>query len=269
MSAGHDEPKHPTRETAGNLEVIDARAADPTELACLFQAISGDPNFTPHPFDPEFIKWLLSYDGRDRYLVGRQRTGVLIAYGMLRGWDSGFEVPSLGIAVHPEARGAGVGDAMMHALHREAWAAGARSIRLRVHPTNSRAIRLYARWGYTRAGEERGQVVMLAHQPGDSMDTLGSLVDKLCTVDLKMWNNQELLYEIRRMNYDQFKAKYGQGEEGLKALWETLKRACDLNVQRNVLIDEIDERVIALVSQASSGQALDDGRNVQRKHKTY
>lgn len=101
------------------------------------------------------------------------------------------------------------------------------------------------------------------------MDTLGSLVDKLCTVDLKMWNNQELLYEIRRMNFEQFKAKYGQSEEGLQALWETLKRACDLNVQRNVLIDEIDERVIGLVAQARAGEALDDGRNVQRKHKTY
>ena len=30
-------------------------------------------------------------------------------------------------------------------------------------------------------------------------DTLGSLIDKLTTVDLKMWNNQELIYDIRRM----------------------------------------------------------------------
>ena len=29
------------------------------------------------------------------------------------------------------------------------------------------------------------------------MDTLGTLIDKLTTVDLKMWNNQELLYEIQ------------------------------------------------------------------------
>jgi len=36
-------------------------------------------------------------------------------------------------------------------------------------------------------------------------DTLGSLVDKLTTVDLKMWNNQELLYEIRRMSFDEYK----------------------------------------------------------------
>jgi hypothetical protein len=84
-----------------------------------------------------------------------------------------------------------------------------------------------------------------------------------------MWNNQELLYEIRRMDYEQFKQKYGRGEEGMKSLWETLKRACDLNVQRNALIDEVDERIVALVAQARSGETLDDGRNVQRKHKTY
>ncbi len=27
-------------------------------------------------------------------------------------------------------------------------------------------------------------------------DTLGGLIDKLFTIDSKMWNNQELLYEI-------------------------------------------------------------------------
>ena len=36
-------------------------------------------------------------------------------------------------------------------------------------------------------------------------DTLGSIIDKLCTADLKMWNNQEILYKIRRMTFDEFK----------------------------------------------------------------
>ena len=39
-------------------------------------------------------------------------------------------------------------------------------------------------------------------------DTLGSLVDKLTTIDLKMWNNQEMLYEIRRMTFEEYKIKY-------------------------------------------------------------
>jgi hypothetical protein len=97
------------------------------------------------------------------------------------------------------------------------------------------------------------------------VDTIGSLVDKLCTVDLKMWNNQELLYEIRRMTYDQFKQVYLFGEEGRKKLWDFFQKVCDLNLQRNALIDEIDEKLIALTGRPD----LDDGKHIQRKHKTF
>jgi len=100
-------------------------------------------------------------------------------------------------------------------------------------------------------------------------DTLGSLVDKLQTVDLKMWNNQELLYKIRRMTFEEYKKEYFDDEEGAKKLWECLKKACDLNVQRNQLIDEIDEKIVEMVRAAQSGENLDDGKFIQRKHKTY
>ena len=100
-------------------------------------------------------------------------------------------------------------------------------------------------------------------------DTLGSLIDKLTTVDLKMWNNQELLYEIRRMTFDEYKAKYFETEDGAQKLWESLKRACDLNVQRNQLIDEVDEKVVEIVSAATNGEDLDSGKFIQRSHKTY
>lgn len=100
-------------------------------------------------------------------------------------------------------------------------------------------------------------------------DTLGSLVDKLTTIDLKMWNNQEMLYEIRRMTFEEYKAKYFDTEEGAQKLWECLKKACDLNVQRNQLIDEVDEKVIEIIKDAVSGSDLDSGKFIQRKHKTY
>jgi hypothetical protein len=100
-------------------------------------------------------------------------------------------------------------------------------------------------------------------------DTLGSLVDKLTTIDLKMWNNQEMLYEIRRMTFEEYKAKYFDTEEGAQKLWECLKKACDLNVQRNQLIDEVDEKVVEIVRDAVSGSDLDTGKFIQRKHKTY
>lgn len=100
-------------------------------------------------------------------------------------------------------------------------------------------------------------------------DTLGTLIDKLTTVDLKMWNNQELLYEIRKMSFEDYKQKYFSDEEGAKTLWETLKKACDLNVQRNQLINEVDEKIIEIVNAKLSGEELDNGKFLQRAHKTY
>jgi len=146
------------------FQTWDARAIDSDALAELFGAISGDPQFTPHAFTRAFIEWLRAYAGRDRYLVASWGSGPLLVYGMLRGWDEGYEVPSLGIAVHPRARGQGLGALMMRALHREAWTAGASSIRLRVHPENARALGMYARLGYISIGRERDQLVMLLRQ---------------------------------------------------------------------------------------------------------
>ena len=100
-------------------------------------------------------------------------------------------------------------------------------------------------------------------------DTFGSLIDKLCTVDLKMWNNQEILYEIRRMDFNEFKEKYFSSEDGADKLWQCLKKCCDLNVQRNQLMDEVDEKIIEIVTTAVNGDDLDNGKFIQRKHKTY
>jgi hypothetical protein len=100
-------------------------------------------------------------------------------------------------------------------------------------------------------------------------DTLGSVIDKLTTVDLKMWNNQELLYEIRRMSFEEYKKKYFEDENGAKNLWECLKKACDLNVQRNQLINEVDQKIIEIIEAKLSGENLDNGKFLQRSHKTY
>lgn len=99
-------------------------------------------------------------------------------------------------------------------------------------------------------------------------DTVGSLVDKLFTVDMKLWNSQEFLYQIRKMTFDEFKEKYFIDNSGAEILWDSLKKTCDLNVQRNQLIDEIDELVINIVDAKVGGEDLDNGKFLQRKHKT-
>jgi|TARA_R110002167_G_scaffold255783_2_gene462167 hypothetical protein len=100
-------------------------------------------------------------------------------------------------------------------------------------------------------------------------DTLGGLVDKLITIDMKMWTNQEFLHETRRISFEEFKNKFIETEEQKLELFESLKRCCDLNYQRNQLIDEIDEKIVEIVKSATKGEELDAGKFIQRKHKTY
>ena len=95
------------------------------------------------------------------------------------------------------------------------------------------------------------------------------MIDKLTTVDLKMWNNQELIYDIRRMTFEEYKQKYFENENGAEILWQSLKKACDLNIQRNQLIDEVDQKIIEMIDAKLSGANLDEGKFIQRKHKTY
>jgi hypothetical protein len=98
-------------------------------------------------------------------------------------------------------------------------------------------------------------------------DTLGSLIDKMITADLKLWNNQEFLYEIRKMSFDEYKNKFFESDDGAKILWDWLMKLCDLNLQRNQYIDEIDEMFISIVKDAMKGKELD--KYLQKKHKTY
>lgn len=101
-------------------------------------------------------------------------------------------------------------------------------------------------------------------------DTLGGLIDKLFTADMKMWVNQENFYVIRKMTFEEFAAKFIDTPEGQKMLYEYFKKACDLNVQRNAIIDEIDEKTIEIIKEAiKNPELLDNGKFIQRKHKTY
>ena len=100
-------------------------------------------------------------------------------------------------------------------------------------------------------------------------DSVGSLIDKLITVDMKMFNNQEIFYTIRKMTFEEYKNKFFTNEDGAKELWEQLKKCSDLNCQRNAVMDELDIKIIEIVKAAVNGEDLDNGSFVQRKHKTY
>lgn len=98
-------------------------------------------------------------------------------------------------------------------------------------------------------------------------ETPGSLVDKLITVDMKMWVNQEFLYEVRKMDFSDFVEMYCRTDEQRRLLFDRLVKCCDLNVQRNRLIFELDEKLIDFGKAIREGQDLDRFR--ANPHKTY
>ncbi|MHB8066506.1 MAG: GNAT family N-acetyltransferase [Desulfobaccales bacterium] len=103
--------------------------------------------FHPHPFNREEAEKYANYEGRDLYLVVIE-SGKILGYGMLRGWDAGFEIPSLGIALHPALTGTGLGESFMYFLHAVARYRGAKRIRLKVYQKNYSAVKLYQKLGY-------------------------------------------------------------------------------------------------------------------------
>src|SRR5262245_34786035 len=73
-------------------------------------------HFHPHPFTAEEAERRANFSGQDLYYV-LWDGGVVLGYGMLRGWDQGYEVPSIGIAVDPRLKGQGMGRMFMEFLH--------------------------------------------------------------------------------------------------------------------------------------------------------
>lgn len=166
----------------------DARA-----LADVFADID-ETFFRPHSFTASEARLIANHVGKDVYAIlldGPQA----VAYGMLRGWDEGFATPSLGIAVRSASQGRGLGRLMMGHLHDEAKRRGALQVRLRVHPDNIRARRLYESLGYGYAGEDRGERVMLLDlQAGPHLDpglstTTGVMRARLLAVDAPRWES--------------------------------------------------------------------------------
>lgn len=140
------------------LEYRPVRNGDADALGVFFQALraAGDENwFHPHPLTLDEAERLCALRDRDQYLIASHGPKV-VAYGLLRGWEEGYAIPSLGVAVHPECRGAGLGRSFMLYLHSVAFLRGAPRIRLKVYASNHRARALYEQLGYQFAAQPEG-----------------------------------------------------------------------------------------------------------------
>lgn len=145
----------------GTLQCVQITPQWEDALGNLFTALldAGDEAFFhPHPLTREHAHVVATYCGTDLY-YGLVEGGDILGYGMLRGWDAGYVVPSLGIALHPSVRAAGLGSLLVSFLHAAAKRRGSRQVRLTVHVQNEGAVRLYKRLGYRFEQQPGGALV--------------------------------------------------------------------------------------------------------------
>jgi ribosomal-protein-alanine N-acetyltransferase len=132
------------------IEIQSVQPAHGEALAKFFEVLQAhgiEKQFHPHPLTAEVARDRANYCGNDLYFVLLEENDVK-GYGMLRGWDEGYDVPSLGIAIHPDMHGEGLGRLLMDFLRIAALRRGAKKIRLRVYRDNTAAVALYRSLGY-------------------------------------------------------------------------------------------------------------------------
>ncbi|MFK2879003.1 GNAT family N-acetyltransferase [Rhodanobacter hydrolyticus] len=135
---------------SGAIECLLLRPGGEVALARFFadlEVAGDDVFFHPHAGDVATLRAIAERPGKDLYVVFLEE-GNVRAYGLLRGWNEGYDVPSLGVAVHPNVRTCGFGRLMMEYLEAMARYRGAPAIRLRVRKDNVRAIAMYGRRSY-------------------------------------------------------------------------------------------------------------------------
>lgn len=155
-----------------NFEVLQLNPTHSAAIWKLFSCIILDDtanSFHPHTFTLEQAHSIANSEGKDIYL-GLFEDCNLIGYGMLRGWDEGYEIPSLGIYISPPARGKGLSKFFMKALHNLAYSKGARKVRLKVYRVNAAALHLYQSMGYKFDALEQGQLVGYCDLSGGNYD---------------------------------------------------------------------------------------------------
>jgi [ribosomal protein S18]-alanine N-acetyltransferase len=139
-------------------KIDDRWFADLVEFFEILLRNGDDRFFHPHPLDRDKAKWIASYEGEDLY-YGQFIADRMIGYGILRGWDEGYDIPSLGIVITPSERGRGFGKQFMHFLHAETRLRGAKKVRLKVYQNNKKALKLYQQLGYSFMSSEGDQLV--------------------------------------------------------------------------------------------------------------
>jgi len=114
--------------------------------------------FHPHGFTVEEFYEEIKDKEKDMYFF-LSDDGKFVGYGILRGWDEGYKIPSLGIIIDKDGRGKGYALSLMRWLHGKAAKEGADKVRLTVYKENKAAISLYNKLGYVFSDKNEKELI--------------------------------------------------------------------------------------------------------------
>lgn len=125
---------------------------DAEQLGELFAGLAAGPDelqFHPHPLTAQEARRIATGGpGRKDLYCAAFLVDRLVGYGMLRGWDEGYSIPSFGVAVGAAYRGRGIGRSLLLYAIEYARKRGASTMILKVHLDNASARHLYESEGF-------------------------------------------------------------------------------------------------------------------------
>lgn len=128
------------------IEIVRLRPEHMEYLIRFFEAINEPEyikDFSPHPFNEENAIGVCNYQGQDLYFSVLLNGGEIIGYGILRGWDEGYEIPSIGLCILKKYQGSGLGRLLLNFLETASKLKGCSKVMLKVKRDNEIAKRLY------------------------------------------------------------------------------------------------------------------------------
>ena len=132
---------------ATNVTIRELRRSDMDSVSGFFKEIDNErykTNFYPHPFTELEARRVCCYQGRDQYVgVFLKEADEMVGYGLLRGLDEGYEIPSLGLCILHAYQGRGLGQMLMSYLVLACEKLGMKRVMLKVKRENAKARSLY------------------------------------------------------------------------------------------------------------------------------